>query len=240
MQNIGVCMDFVKIFRDYGIVLDDSKVEMFEKYYDLLLSENGKYNLTSITDKNDVWLKHFLDSVLPFDVFDKGSSVLDVGGGAGFPSIPLKIVRPDLKLVVIDSVKKKTNFMQLVVDSLKLDNIKIIHSRCEDIAKDTTYREKFDYVVARAVAPLSILLEYTVPMAKIGGEMVLYKGANYKEELENSQNAIKILNCHLKQIKDVYVKECGYSRYFLEFVKTKQTDKKYPRGQNKPRISPLN
>lgn len=233
-------MDFQNLFKKYGIDINNKQLSMFETYYNILIEENSKYNLTAITDEKDVWLKHFLDSVLSFKEFSKGSVLLDIGGGAGFPSIPLKIIRPDLKFVVIDSVKKKTNFMQMVVAKLNLNDITIMHTRCEDLAKNPEFRENFDYVVARAVAPLSTLLEYTVPFCKVNGRLVLYKGDKYKEELNETSNTCKMLECKLLKVDNVYIEEGDYLRYFLIFSKSNNTKLKYPRGQNKPRTNPLN
>lgn len=233
-------MKYINIFKKYNIELSERQYEMFKKYYKMLIDENMKYNLTAITEEDDVWMKHFLDSVLTCSIFENNCSVLDIGGGAGFPSIPLKIVRPDLNITVMDSVKKKTNFMQMVVDELKLEGINIVHSRCEDLANNSSYRQSYDYVIGRAVAPLTTLLEYTIPFAKVKGKLVLYKGDKYIEEIKNSQNTCKLLSCELEKIKDVYIEEYGYKRYFLIYTKKSNTDKKYPRGQNKPRIMPLN
>lgn len=233
-------MDYKALFNKYGIIINDFQVEMFEKYYELLIQENEKYNLTTIIEGYDVWLKHFLDSVLPIDCFKNNSTILDIGGGAGFPSIPLKIVRPDLQIVIIESVGKKVDFMNMVIANLGLNQIEAIHNRCEEMAKSPKYREKFDYVVARAVAPLSTLLEYTIPFIKFEGKLVLYKGANYKEEINNTTNTVKLLDCKLDKIIEKNIAEGGYGRIFLIYSKKSSTDKKYPRSQNKPRLSPLN
>lgn len=233
-------MDYRALFNKYGIQINNIQIKMFEEYYALLVQENEKYNLTTIVSEYDVWLKHFLDSVLPIKCFKNDATLLDIGGGAGFPSIPLKIVRPDLKITIIDSVGKKVDFMNMVISKLALTDIVDIHTRCEDIAKSPMYRENFDYVVARAVAPLSTLLEYTVPFIRLNGKLVLYKGANYKEEINNTINTIKLLDCKLDDVLEIKVEEGGYDRMFLIYSKNSITNKKYPRGQNKPRLNPLN
>lgn len=233
-------MDLKQLFSKYDINLSEKKTKLFEMYYQMLVEGNNRFNLTSITEKQDVYIKHFLDSVLPHEKIKFGAKVLDVGGGAGFPSVPLKIVRPDLDITVVDSVNKKVGFVNDVVEKLGIGGIKAVHGRCEDLAKNTTYRENFDCVVARAVAPLSTLLEYTVPFCKVNCKLVLYKGVNYKEELDNSANTIRLLGCKLDEVLCKRIEEGEYDRYYLVFGKTCSTDKKYPRGQNKPRISPLN
>ena len=232
-------MEINKVFSKYNILLDEQQIDKFDRYYKLLVEYNSKFNLTNIINKEDVWLKHFLDSCLPFDYFEQNSTLLDIGGGAGFPSIPLKIIRPDLKIVILDSVGKKVDFMNMVIDVLGLDNIQAIHSRCEDLAKKEVYRECFDYCVARAVAPLTTLLEYAVPFIKVSGNLVLYKGSGYQTEIENSKNSCKELKCELEEIKEIFVKELNLNRYFLIYNKVYQTPVKYPRGQNKPRTCPL-
>lgn len=233
-------MNFFELFNKYGIVLNDEQYLMFDTYYNILIKENEKYNLTTIVNKEDVWLKHFLDSVLPNKQFKTNCTILDIGGGAGFPSIALKIIRPDLRFVVIDSVEKKTKFMQMVVNKLGLCDIEILHARCEDLSKEPKYRESFDYVIARAVAPLTTLLEYCVPFCKVSGQLVLYKGDKYLEEINNTTNTCRLLDCSLMKIDKVYIDEGDYIRYFLIYEKNSSTLLKYPRGQNKPRNNPLN
>ena len=233
-------MEYKAIFNKYNINLTNEQLIQFEKYYNLLIEYNKQFNLTNITDCNEVWLKHFLDSVLPIECFDFNKTILDIGGGAGFPSIAIKIVRPDLKITIIDSVNKKVEFMNFVIKELGLIGIQAIHSRCEDLAKKSEYRENFDYCIARAVAPLSTLLEYTVPFIKLTGSLVLYKGSGYQEEINNTINTCKELSCKLKEVKEVVFNELGLNRYFLIYNKLSNTKLKYPRNQNKPRTSPLN
>ena len=236
----GIFMDFKEVFKKYGISLSEKQIGQFNDYYKLLVEYNQRFNLTNIIDYDSVWLKHFLDSCLPCNCFDEDRTVLDIGGGAGFPSIPLKIIRPDLDITILDSVNKKVEFMNLVIEKLKLDNTIAIHGRCEDMAKKAEYREKFDYCVARAVAPLSTLLEYTVPFIKLDGKLVLYKGSGYGDEITLSKNTCKELDCVLENVDEVNVEELGLNRYFLIYHKNSNTKNKYPRGQNKPRTSPLN
>lgn len=229
-------MNLIELFNQYGITLTNIQADMFEKYFDFLILENEKYNLTGITEKDEVFVKHFLDSVLPVNLFENNTNVLDIGAGAGFPSIPLAILRPDISFTLIDCVNKKINFLNQLVELLNLNNVVAIHTRCEDFAK--TNREKFDYVVARAVAPMNTLLEYMTPLAKINGRVVMYKGDNYLTELNECENVIKLF--HVKHCKTIKydLGECG-KRNILIYQKLSQTPLKYPRNGNKPRLDPL-
>lgn len=229
-------MNLKELFLKYNITLSDEQIDKFNKYYEYLISENEKYNLTAITEKNDVYLKHFIDSVLPYNYFKSNSLILDVGAGAGFPSIPLAILRPDLNFILIDSVNKKVNFLNQLIPILKLSNVTAFHTRCEDFAKNN--REKYNYVVARAVAPMNTLCEYLIPFAKVNGNIVMYKGDNYLDELKASENVLKMFHVkHLDTLK--YTIEGEITRNIIILQKLEKTNPKYPRGGNKPRINPL-
>ena len=194
-------------------------------------------NLTAITEWNDVLFKHFLDSVLPEKEFLKNSNVVDVGAGAGFPSIPLKIIRSDLNITMIDSLLKRVNFLNETIEKINLKNISAIHSRAEDFAKEK--RESFDIATARAVAPLPTLLEYLLPLIKVGGLCIIYKSTKLEEELTLSQNAIKVLGAEIKDIKHFEITEQNFERNILILKKVKQTPKLYPRPKNAPKLKPL-
>ncbi len=230
-----------RIFAKHDVLLNDRQCEQFEKYIDLILSENAKYNLTSITDIDEMIIKHMIDSVLPYKYFKANASVVDIGAGAGFPSIPLMIVRNDLKFLIIDSVNKKVEFIKMVARELNLNSCEIIHTRCEDVAQKIEYREKFEYCVARGVANLSSLLEYCVAFVKINGEILAYKGKRYKAELEESKNTLNILHLKLKENLSFTLKndDENIERNIMVFSKTEATPKKYPRLQNKVRLRPL-
>lgn len=229
-----------EILEKYNIKCTTKQLQQFDEYLNFLLEENKKYNLTAIKEKEDVFYKHFLDSVLPYQSFNENTKVIDIGTGAGFPSIPLAILRNDLQFTLVDSVEKKTKFVKMLSEKLKLNNITVIHARCEDLAKMPEYRENFDYSIARAVAPLTSLLEYCIPFVKVGGKFVAYKGTNYNQELESSKNTIKLLNVHQIQMLKYDIKEIETTRYCIIFEKLEETPKKYPRGQNKARLNPLN
>lgn len=229
-----------EILEKYNIKCSEKQINQFNIYLDFLLQENEKYNLTAIKEREDIFYKHFLDSVLPYQIFKENSKVIDIGTGAGFPSIPLAILRPDLKFVLVDSVEKKVNFVKMLANKLNLKNVEVYHYRCEDLAKKPEFRENFDYSVARAVAPLSSLLEYCIPFIKVGGKFISYKGSNYNQELENSKNAIKLLKVHEIQTLQYNINEIDTIRYCIIFEKIEATPLKYPRNQNKVRLKPLN
>lgn len=230
-------MRIIEIFNKYGVKIDKNQEKMFENYYKYLIEENEKYNLTAITEENEVIFKHFLDSVLAVKNITKNAKIIDIGSGAGFPAIPLKIVRPDLTIYMVDSLNKRVNFLNELIKKLNLDNTFAIHSRAEDFIKNN--REKFDFAVARAVAPLNILLEYLIPYVKVGGKLLIYKSQKLDEELETAQNALKILCGNVDKVENFFIEEYNLERKILVINKYKPTPAKYPRSQNKPKLKPL-
>ncbi len=216
-----------------GIALKDTMLTQFKTYCDFLLEENSKYNLTAITEQNDVYIKHFADSVLGSVAVAQNATLCDVGSGAGFPSLPLKIARPDINVTLVDSLEKRINFTKTLCDKLQIEAT-FYHDRAEDFAK--THSEQFDVATARAVAPLPILLEYVAQIVKVGGIVLAYK--TDESELETSANACKLLGLQFE--KDYkFVLPDSSNRCLLVFRKTAHTPAKYPRGQNKPRKQPL-
>ena len=208
----------------------------FDTYYQELVSYNEKVNLTAITEVNEVFTKHFLDSILSIDAIPMNSKIVDVGTGAGFPSLPIKIVRPDVDLTMVDSLNKRIGFLNILCDKMKIKSNNV-HSRAEDFAK--TNREKFDVAVARAVAKLNTLLEYLLPLVKVGGLVIAYKGANLAEEFMDAEKALNVLGGKvLKSIRFDLPNGHG-ERHLLIIEKIKPTDKKYPRPQNKPKTDPI-
>ena len=226
--------DITQVFSEAGKELTAEQERLFVIYREYLKEYNEKVNLTAITDDRDIAVKHFLDSVLGEKFLPKEACVVDVGSGAGFPAIPLKIVRPDLKFTLMDSLNKRIVFLQSLIEKLGLSDVTPVHMRAEEGAK--TYREKFDAAVARAVAPLPTLLEYVLPLVRVGGVFVAYKG-NAEEELSQSERALRILGGKLVCRKEFSL--YGDKRTVLVFEKTSKTPERYPRLQNKPRISPL-
>lgn len=234
----------VDICKNYNIELDDDQVQKFQKYFELLVEWNSFMNLTSITEKNDVMIKHFLDSMMASKFVDfNNKSLIDVGTGAGFPGLPLKILNPTLKVTLLDSLNKRVNFLNEVITTLKLTDIEAVHYRAEDGARDKSYRESFDYSCSRAVANLSTLSEYCLPFVKVGGQFISYKSSDCEEEINNSKFAINLLGGKISNVESFEINNpfddeiLGRSLVFVN--KLKNTDKKYPRKSGVPSKNPL-
>ena len=225
----------------FGIKLSDHQLDQFETYYEMLVEKNKVMNLTAITEKNEVIDKHFADSLalIKSGVSLTGQKILDIGTGAGFPGIPLKIAFPELEIVLLDSLNKRIKFLNEVIEALGLEKITAIHGRAEDFAKQKEYREQFDYVVSRAVANMSTLLEYCTPFLKVGGQFISYKSGKVEEELSGAQNAMKILGCKLNISIDFQLPNTDMDRKFVIYDKINKCAKKYPRQGGKPRKEPL-
>lgn len=228
-----------ELFQLNNIGLNEQQIDLFEKYAIILKEWNEKFNLTSITNEDEIIIKHFIDSVLPCNNINNNEKVIDIGAGAGFPSIPLKILNNTIELTLVDSVNKKVTFLNNVINELKLDNSIALHARCEDLAKKPLYRENFNVCVARGVAGLNTLLEYTIPFIKTNGRLLLYKGNSYKEELNISNKALSVLKCKVNKIYHYTLKPISAERNIIEIIKLDDTPAKYPRNQNKPRTNPL-
>lgn len=226
-----------EMFKSFGLNLNEEMYRNFDFYAELLVSWNEKINLTAITDPFGITEKHFLDSLAVFkdDIIPKYSSVIDVGTGAGFPGIPMKIYRNDLKVTLLDSLNKRINFLTEVSNKLSL-GMNCIHSRAEDGAKKADLREKFDIATARAVAPLPILCEYCLPYVKIGGKFVALKGPN--EDVKDSFTAYRTLGAEISDVKE-YELPCGDKRRIIVYNKIKETPKKYPRNPSQIDKKPL-
>lgn len=225
------------LFGKYNIQATQTMLEQFDVFYNLVIQENQKYNLTAITEKKDFAVKHILDCCLAAELFPNGAEVIDIGAGAGFPSIPLKIIRPDLNITMLDSLNKRVNFLNMCIDDLKLDGIFAIHSRAEDYVKEK--REYFDVATARAVANLATLSEYCLPYVKLGGAFVALKGSAFEEEMQNAQNAIHLLGGKIEKTQIINIPELEGKRGNVVIKKDAKTPNKYPRGKNQPRIKPL-
>lgn len=223
------------LFEKFGISISDEQLNKFDKYYQLLVFYNQKFNITAITEKEEAYKKHFIDSILGVDRLC-GQTLIDVGSGGGFPALPNKIMKEDLKVTLLEATGKKCEFLKTVVSELNLSNVTVINGRAEDIAKDINYRESFDLCTARAVARLNTLCEYCMPFVKVNGTFVAYKGDG-AEEVTEAQNAIKILGGKVKDIKEYYLEDA--KRMLISIEKIKPTDKKYPRGNGKERKMPL-
>lgn len=226
-----------KLFSQYKIKYSEEMLAKLDEFYKIVIEENQKINLTAITNKNDFAVKHILDSVLPQSLLPIGAKIIDVGAGAGFPSLPLKILRPDLNITMLDSLQKRVNFLNDTIAKLKLTNINAYHGRAEDFVNGK--REQFDIAIARAVANLNTLAEYCLPYVKVGGIFIAMKGAAFGEEMDKAKNAIKLLGGELSDIqKYTLVNDIGI-RANLCIKKVSVTNNIYPRGKNLPRLKPL-
>lgn len=224
-----------ELFKKYNIDINEKEKLLFNNYYNDLIEKNKVMNLTAITEKNEVYSKHFLDSVLSLKNIKDNSKLLDVGSGAGFPGIPLKILNNTLDITLLDSLNKRVNFLNEEIEKLGLSNIKAVHGRAEDYINVS--RETFDYVVSRAVARLNTLLEYCLPYVKLGGYFIAYKSMDTDEEIDESKNALNILGGKIEKVDKINLE--GNDRTLIYIKKVKNTPKKYPRGQNKPKSLPL-
>lgn len=232
---------FHQTLDEKGITLTSEQLEQFKLYYDMLIEWNKKMNLTAITEKGDVFLKHFYDSVTPsfyVDIQDV-HTICDVGAGAGFPSIPLKICFPHLQITIVDSLKKRIHFLEQLTEKLKLSDVYLVHSRAEEFGQMKQYRESFDIVTARAVANLTVLCEYCIPLCKINGLFLALKGANVDEEINEAKKAINVLGGELATTHSFTLPVEASERSIVVIKKVQKTRKKYPRKPGTPAKFPI-
>ena len=224
-----------------SVELTDKQVSQFIKFYEMLVEWNKVMNLTGITEYDEVVMKHFVDSlsIVKVNGFDNVTSIIDVGTGAGFPGIPLKIVFPEIKITLLDSLNKRIKFLNAVIDELELENIETIHGRAEDFSKKEDYREQYDLCVSRAVANLATLSEYCLPYVKTGGTFISYKSGTVQEEAEEAEKAINILGGQVKDITYFKLPDSEIDRSLVIINKKKSTPGKYPRKAGTPLKEPL-
>lgn len=232
---------FLNALKEKGIVLNTRQIEQFDTYYHLLVEWNEKMNLTAITDREEVYLKHFYDSISMAFYVDLTESITlcDVGAGAGFPSIPLKICFPNLNVTIVDSLNKRITFLNHLAEQLELDGVQFVHDRAETFGQNPKYREQFDLVTARAVARLSVLSELCLPLVKRGGQFVSMKGAAAENEYEDAKGAIRQLGGILKEEYAFSLPQEESDRHIFVFYKKRATPKKFPRKPGTPNKSPL-
>jgi len=235
--------EFKKVFMEYAekinIDINEEQINRFYDYMNLLIEWNKKINLTAITDYNEIILKHFVDSLTINKYIKENNYVVDVGTGAGFPGIPLKIIRDDINIVLVDSLNKRINFLNEVIKELNLKNIETVHARAEEFGKNKKYRQKFDIATSRAVANLSTLSEYMIPLVKINGRCICMKGKEIKEELKDSLNAIKVLGGKVENVEEFELADNDINRSIIYILKEKDTPNKYPRKAGTPSKDPI-
>lgn len=227
--------------KQLNIHLSEKQLEQFQMYYEMLVEKNKVMNLTAITEYDEVINKHFMDSILLGEITDLSGNLnlVDVGTGAGFPGIPLKIAFPELKVILLDSLNKRVKFLNEVIEALELTGIEAIHARAEEGGQNPALREQFDLCVSRAVANLSTLSEYCLPFVKKSGYFISYKSSQIQEELEQSGKAVKILGGKLQEVKSVCLPETDIVRQFVVIQKVGQTPKGYPRKAGTASKNPI-
>ena len=234
---------FVLELSKHNFELTDKQKQQFKLYFKMLIEVNEYVNLTRITEEDEVYLKHFYDSITPLltfgEVFKGGTTLCDVGAGAGFPSIPLKILKPSLKVTIVDSLQKRLNFLKDLISELGLTDVELVHGRAEDVGQNKLYREKFDIVTARAVARMSVLSEYCLPLVKKGGYFVALKGPKAEDELDDGKKALEVLGGKLIKDEELTLPESEEERTLVLVQKVKSTPKKYPRQAGTPRRKPI-
>lgn len=222
-----------------NVEIDEKKREQFYNYMQILVKWNENINLTAITEPKEVLQKHFIDSLTILPYIEENKTIIDVGTGAGFPGIPVKIAKESTNVVLLDALNKRLNFLNEVINDLELKNIETIHARAEEAGKNKNLRENFDIAVSRAVAPLNILVEYLLPLVKIGGKCICMKGSNIEEEVKNSKKAIDMLGGEIEKIDEFVLPDSDIKRRVIVIKKIKETPNKYPRKPGTPSKEPL-
>ena len=231
--------EIIEYLEELKIDLSDKQINQFYNYMNLLIKWNKEINLTAIVEPKEIIIKHFVDSLTALNDINKNDTIIDVGTGAGFPGIPIKIAYPDTKITLLDSLNKRINFLNEVIKELELKDIKTIHGRAEDFGTNKEHREKYDIAIARAVAPLNVLLEYLMPFVREKGKCICMKGFNIDEEIKNSKNAIKELSGELSEKKSFIIPRTDINRNIIIIKKTRKLSDRYPRKAGIPSKKPL-
>lgn len=221
------------------IKLNDKQAELFYKYMEILLDWNQKINLTAITEKEDIILKHFIDCITILPYLNEKDKLIDIGTGAGFPGIPIKIMNKKIEIILMDSLNKRIKFLDEVIKKLELENITTIHARAEELARNRNQREKYDIATSRAVAKLNTLLEYMLPFVKIGGKCICMKSNNIEEELDEAKKAIEVLGGKIERIEEISLANTDIVRKIVIIKKVKATPKEFPRKAGTPTKNPI-
>ena len=230
---------FLEELKKINLKIEKEEIKKFYEYMKILIEWNEKINLTAIKDEKEIIIKHFIDSLTINKYIGNAESMVDVGTGAGFPGIPIKIVNKNLKVILVDSLNKRINFLNEVIEKLDLQNIKTVHARAEDLGKDKQYRESFDVVTSRAVANMTVLTEYLLPLTKIGGNCICMKGAEIEDELENAKYAIKLLGGKVDKVEKIEISDEHMGRNIILIKKQENTPNQYPRKAGIPLKKPL-
>ena len=231
--------ELLKKAKMINIELNDEQINQFYNYMKMIQEWNEKINLTAILEPNEMILKHFIDSMTILDKIKENDRIVDVGTGAGFPGLPIKITKPNTDIVLLDSLNKRIKFLDNVIGELNLKNIKTVHARAEEFGSNIEYRECFDVAVSRAVAPMNILLEYLIPAVKVGGTCICMKGPEIDEEIEKSKRALEVLGGKIEKIEKIDLVNSGNRRTLITVRKTNKTPNKYPRNPGVPSKTPL-
>lgn len=231
----------IKASNELGIKLNEIQINQFLLYKKMLLEWNEKINLTAITDENEIMLKHFVDSMALTTVYNiqENTKIIDVGTGAGFPGIPIKIAYPDVDMTLLDSLNKRITFLAELTEQLKLSNIQLVHSRAEDGGQNKLYREKYDLCASRAVANLAVLSEYCLPFVAVGGSFIALKGPDIEQELSDSKLAIKKLGAEISDVKNIQIPYSDIHHSIVLIRKIRQTPSQYPRKAGKVSKEPI-
>ena len=238
MEKIVFKKKMNELLSEINIEIKENKIDMFNLYMQELIERNKKINLTAIEDEKEIILKHFIDSLTVQKYIKNAQNIIDIGTGAGFPGIPLAIVNEKSNIVLLDSLNKRINFLNNVIQKLELSNVKAIHGRAEDLAKIVQHREKYDIVISRAVAPFNILLEYMLPFNKVNSYTIAMKGSNI-EEVDISNNALKKLGGKIEKIEKIKLPNTDIKRNIIIVRKIEETPKKFPRKAGIPKKEPL-
>lgn len=239
MEKIEFLRHVKQKAQEIGYNLQEEQLEQFFTYKELLIEWNKKMNLTAIEQEEDIITKHFIDSLSIASYIPDTTKIIDIGTGAGFPGIPLKILKKDLSITLLDSLNKRITFLEEVIRNLSIENIQAVHARAEELAHKEEYREQYDIAVSRAVAPMHTLLEYMLPYVKIGGKCICMKGPNLQEESKDLQNCLETLGGKIEKIEEIVLPETEIKRNIMLIKKENKTPKKYPRNPGMPSKKPL-